>query len=275
MSKFVINVNLCNLYEIFLHNFAMTFLKYLFFTCTSFVLCIGYGNGQRYSYEAPNIASNTRKELEVAGPIIENAVHLALNHVHSSYKNTSGHHGILKNLTRFFEIIYPYFDASGKLPAGLSRGNVNWLGSFDICEDIPARYCLFSFNISSQNQTLTIRLAACLPPSSPHNGTNKTVDLHEVFGNMIAENANRNQRGVNITFTGSACPVRPKYTTDVIVTIAFCGFLLFLCVLGTIVDVFEWNSFGTSPKSEHYIRAFSFLRFSVISLRPWHDRRCV
>lgn len=48
--------------------------------------------------------------------------------------------------------IFPDFDASGKLPAGLSRGNVNWLGSFDICQDIPARYCLFSFNITSNNQ---------------------------------------------------------------------------------------------------------------------------
>jgi hypothetical protein len=40
------------------------------------------------------------------------------------------------------------FDASGKLPAGLSRGHVTWLGSFDTCQDIPdAHYCLLSFDI--------------------------------------------------------------------------------------------------------------------------------
>lgn len=73
-------------------------------------LCIGHGNSQRYAYELPNMASISRRELNEAGPIIENAVQSALNHVDSlsnSSKNTSGHHGILKNLTRLFEVVFP------------------------------------------------------------------------------------------------------------------------------------------------------------------------
>ena len=67
----------------------------LFNTCLLFFLLflnIDVGNAQKYSYEtAEDIASKfTRKDLEMAGPLIHNAVDFVLNYVFKQ-SNSSNH----------------------------------------------------------------------------------------------------------------------------------------------------------------------------------------
>lgn len=55
----------------------------------------------------------------------------------------------------YFEMsIFPDVDAIGKVPAGISRGDFAWLGSFDSCLEITnAHYCLTTFNVEISNFT--------------------------------------------------------------------------------------------------------------------------
>ncbi|CAB4011957.1 Hypothetical predicted protein [Paramuricea clavata] len=147
---------------------------FILFTCTLFFLQflnIEVGNAQRYSYETPNMAGKfTRKELQMARPIIENAINIALNDAFkqsNTSNNTSECMNTVKNST---SSAFSYFDAAGKLPAGFSRGHTVWLGSFDTCQDIPdAHYCLLNFKIKINilpqviNKSIPLKLALCVP----------------------------------------------------------------------------------------------------------------
>ncbi|XP_070536861.1 nose resistant to fluoxetine protein 6-like [Ptychodera flava] len=62
--------------------------------------------------------------------------------------------------------IFPAIDAAGKPGSGILGGNVAWLGSFELCRDIPGmQYCLVDMqvqaNLGGTNSTLPIRWGLC------------------------------------------------------------------------------------------------------------------
>ncbi|CAB4019542.1 nose resistant to fluoxetine 6-like [Paramuricea clavata] len=96
----------------------------------------------------------------------------------------------------------------------------------------------------------------------PDSGTNSTSSDTFKYVNKRSMNETLDEEflravqrlhNVSIEYVGSACPEKPSYTTDVVVTIVFCGFLLLLCLLGTTVDVFEWHSILKSPNESSSI----------------------
>ncbi|XP_046843105.1 nose resistant to fluoxetine protein 6-like [Xenia sp. Carnegie-2017] len=207
----------------------------LFCFCVFFqVPCLLAG---RYSYELPEyVVKVDSKQLKMPKAAMDVAVdHLVKQFYETdiftkSSQNISTCRKELINVTKNNDNLFLYVDAIGKVPAGISRGDFAWLGSFDSCLEITnAHYCLTTFNVEISNFTrkpLPLRIGFCLPSACGK------VDLKEVFGTISISN-----QFVNITYGGCSCPKKPDYTSDVVITLVLCGFLLMLCALGTLMDV--------------------------------------
>ncbi|XP_078365902.1 O-acyltransferase like protein-like isoform X1 [Oculina patagonica] len=149
------------------------------------------------------------------------------------------------------KLLYPYLDAIGKPQSGLFLGNVGWLGSYSECTKtiVDAHYCLAYVTVPTFNVTekLPIRWGICAPKQCSEEDVTKA--LEDIFTGFNKE--------YNITLaklspqpaTGFAppegesdtkpvfCSKKPEYTTGVIITLALCGLILFLSLVGTITDI--------------------------------------
>ncbi|XP_028406328.1 nose resistant to fluoxetine protein 6-like [Dendronephthya gigantea] len=151
-----------------------------------------------------------------------------------------------KNLT--LEQKASYIDASGKPASGIYGGNTLWYGSYSECKKIPdSRYCWTTFlgyvalpKIGKEVQQ--IQWGVCTPN-----------DCIREDGGIFFDFLFQNVSGINIVtpikiYFQVKCAEDPGYTASAVVTIIFCGILVGLCLLATIMEVISGSN-GAS-KSE-------------------------
>ncbi|XP_074616380.1 nose resistant to fluoxetine protein 6-like [Acropora palmata] len=127
-----------------------------------------------------------------------------------------------------------YIDALGKPASGLAAGNIVWLGSYAVCQNISdSQYCLASnvlFKFPEVPQAVPISWGLCAPQSC-----NKT-DIHllasELFKLMMPTMTVKWNENSRID-----CAHRSEWTTGPIITLVVCSILASLCLVGTLVDL--------------------------------------
>ncbi|KAL9976510.1 hypothetical protein ACROYT_G013819 [Oculina patagonica] len=137
-----------------------------------------------------------------------------------------------------------YIDAMGKPQSGFELGNLAWFGSYSECKNITeAHYCLASIKINLKNgnktQTLPVQWGLCVPETC--NDDDITNGLEKILnwtGNIIQ----LNHQAQMFTAGGNQersvhCAKPSKYTSGVIATLTLCGVILYLCLVGTLLDI--------------------------------------
>jgi len=141
-----------------------------------------------------------------------------------------------------------YLDASGKPPSGFFAGNmIAWLGSYSECTKMiaGAHYCLTNIKtglkFSNDAPPLSFAWGICAPQQCSEQDITKML---EKFFSVVRQTA-----GVDIKLTNSGvngvrvpggpvhCNKKTEYTVGVIISLALCCLILFLCLVGTIVDI--------------------------------------
>ncbi|CAB4023738.1 Hypothetical predicted protein, partial [Paramuricea clavata] len=154
---------------------------------------------------------------------------------------------IKKLLHNDTKLLMQYVDAVGKPQSGLLRMNTIWLGSYAECRDISnAHYCTTNLAMTvpasvSPQQHFGALWGLCFPSSCT------AQDIALYLEEILPEVEELIQHKLSLKYSNVMCPaVKPTYTTGVKVTIALCGFLIFLCLIGTAIDLVD-ETFNISP----------------------------
>ncbi|XP_058971592.2 nose resistant to fluoxetine protein 6-like [Pocillopora verrucosa] len=140
-----------------------------------------------------------------------------------------------------------YLDAIGKPPSGMLLGNFAMIGSYSECTKtiVEAHYCTAFLSISQLNVTeepviplglhqLSFPWGLCVPKSCDEQDV--VHALQYIFQQIDSPKFTLKPYAVDEKEQYAYCNKKSEYTTGVIITLAVCGFILFLCLLGTIVD---------------------------------------
>ncbi|XP_020606704.1 nose resistant to fluoxetine protein 6-like [Orbicella faveolata] len=146
------------------------------------------------------------------------------------------------------KLAYPYLDAIGKPQSGLFVGNLGWLGSYSECTKsiVNAHYCLAFVAVPTFNITeaTPIRWGICAPKQCSEEDV--TYALQDIFTGLNKEYNQTLARLIPEPVAFAAkdshskpvfCNKKSEYTAGVIMTLILCGLILFLCLVGTIIDI--------------------------------------
>ncbi|XP_020624607.1 nose resistant to fluoxetine protein 6-like [Orbicella faveolata] len=137
-----------------------------------------------------------------------------------------------------------YLDAIGKPQSGLRLGHVGWFGSYSQCTKfmVDAHYCLAFFAVSALDvsQDYPILWGICAPKQCSEEDVTNAVQ--DIFSGVNQEFDSTVFKLIPHTFDDAAskpvfCNKKSEYTTGVITTLVLCGVILYLCLVGTIVDI--------------------------------------
>ncbi|XP_022806962.1 nose resistant to fluoxetine protein 6-like [Stylophora pistillata] len=129
-----------------------------------------------------------------------------------------------------------YLDALGKPGSGMLIGNFAMLGSYSECTKTiaDAHYCTAFLSISSLPKDLPIPVpwGLCTPKQcSEHDITRALRFIFKFIPQVSLKPIQIGSKEISVV-----CDKKSEYTTGVIITLALCGYILSLCLLGTIVD---------------------------------------
>lgn len=144
-----------------------------------------------------------------------------------------------------------YKDASGKPGSGVAGGNLVWLGSYSLCQNMSeAHYCLAP--------KITLELTGFKAPAEwgvcvPSNCSERDVAFGFQF--LIEIYVGKNQLPFNVSLDKDmsiACAHPSKWTTGPIITLVICAVIAWLCLAGTAVDLFvvqgSWKFWVTAEE---------------------------
>jgi len=172
-----------------------------------------------------------------------------------------------------------YLDALGKPPSGLLAGNVMaWPGSYSECTKmiVGAHYCLASINvpiklnigIAADKESVDIAWGICAPKQCSEQDMTKL--LEELFSVL-------NRTGIRVKLKPKYpypdakavnCNKRSEYKIGVIITLSLCGLIVFLCLVGTLMDLII--SF-TTPHSSPVNKSKGFMPIRNGSIATDHQ----
>ncbi|XP_074618174.1 nose resistant to fluoxetine protein 6-like isoform X2 [Acropora palmata] len=126
-----------------------------------------------------------------------------------------------------------YLDAIGKPPSGLAGGNLMWLGSYVVCQNISdAQYCLASkldLEVTAK-KSAPLTWGLCAPLAC--NATEIRQFITTISKVLIPNFKVKWGKDSSIH-----CAHRSEWTTGPIITLVICGIIAFLCLLGTLIDL--------------------------------------
>ena len=171
-----------------------------------------------------------------------------------------------------------YLDSFGKVGAGILTGNVVYLGYYDECINIGnTDYCLFPFDITFNNNSVTIPLefGICFPSSCDAKdfyslfSIKSNSDVNEVlYAKTFTADEGLMTREINIKVPVEnqelVCPWRDlKWTTSSIVVLTISVLLIALVIMGTVIDLLFWFVENIFPKLYPPAKQSEDIRYTV------------
>ncbi|XP_032220153.2 nose resistant to fluoxetine protein 6 isoform X3 [Nematostella vectensis] len=161
----------------------------------------------------------------------------------------------LLNAPQATPLLEYYADALGKPAAGVKIGATTWLGSYDECVSLPgSHYCFAQFGANLKTPTVpTVRWGLCIPKQC-------TEEDLEIGIEAILQALNITSKFFPVSDKLSGVPksvhcAKPsEYTGSVIATLFVFGVILFLCFVGTGLDM-AFDFFPSSPSPPIIVQA--------------------
>ncbi|XP_073233069.1 nose resistant to fluoxetine protein 6-like [Porites lutea] len=131
--------------------------------------------------------------------------------------------------------LIPYEDASGKPESGVTGGNLVWLGSYSLCQNISeAHYCLApKITLEFQGFKAPAEWGLCVPSNCSERDVafGFSFFIKPYVGNLPFVKVSLD-KDMSI-----ACAHPSKWTTGPIITLVICAVIACLCLAGTAVDL--------------------------------------
>ncbi|XP_077861750.1 nose resistant to fluoxetine protein 6-like [Saccoglossus kowalevskii] len=139
---------------------------------------------------------------------------------------------------------FEMFDAMGKLPSGLLKGDLRWLGSFLECREVlnvnasrlssvdtfDGKYCLTKWTIASDDDdgvNLPLQIGVCMPSVCSDQDVSNMMELG--IGLLFSD-------GLNLDWV--YCNYDDPLDAGAITTLVIIFVIIALCIIGAIVDYF-------------------------------------
>ncbi|XP_028392819.1 nose resistant to fluoxetine protein 6-like isoform X2 [Dendronephthya gigantea] len=210
------------------------------------LLCAPFGSSamqesDRNANDTDHIIKQNFKDLaaQEIGYNFLHAYRTALRNGWRESKASTGQNEVVECDEDISKNLMQYIDAVGKPMSGILRGNNFWLGSYGECRDISnAHYCTTNLAIAvaklgTKLKNLKVIWGLCFPKSCTGQ------DIAKIMKPILKEVEGLTKGLISAQITGNVdCPaVKPTYTSGVKGTFVLCGILIFLCFIGTVVDL--------------------------------------
>lgn len=152
-------------------------------------------------------------------------------------------------ITKRYTQLIRYEDASGKPESGVTGGNLVWLGSYSLCQNMSeAHYCLApKITLEFKGFKAPAEWGVCVPSNCSER------DVAFGFPSLIKLYVENLPFNVSLDKDMSiACAHPSKWTTGPIITLVICAVIAWLCLAGTVVDLFvvqgSWKFWVTADE---------------------------
>ncbi|XP_070576031.1 nose resistant to fluoxetine protein 6-like [Ptychodera flava] len=152
-----------------------------------------------------------------------------------SQKCLSALHNALVNKT---SLLVTMIDASGKIGAGFTDGNMGWLGSFELCRNFSdLHYChtQLPIHVSMYNATVPVQWGLCTVTECNETDVANTLDLF--IGEILGTEAAVSVPPSGIPVACAKDPPKP-HSIGFYLTVVLCCILASLMLIGWFLDIY-------------------------------------